>query len=105
MLKMLPDGHCERWNTLWGHSYYYDTECDGCKYIVKIEKRRFCGKCEGRLALHNVIRSQIGCTFCENYTKKLDSKKCLYCLESHPDAPPFSMDKICKRGIYKNAID
>lgn len=106
MLKMMPDGRCERWNDLWSHSYYYDEKCDGCKYIVQIGKRKFCGKCEGgRVILHDVIRSQIGCVFCENYTKKLDSAKCLRCLDEHPDAPPFAMAKICKRGVYKNARD
>ena len=38
-------------------------------------------------------------------TKNLDSAKCLKCLDEHPDAPPFAMDKICKRGVYNNARD
>jgi len=94
MLKMLPDGHCERWNDLWSHCYFYDEKCEGCKEIIQIGKRKFCGKCEGRVSLHQVIRGQIGCTFCPSYTKKLDSVECLKCLEDYPDAPVFEMDVI-----------
>lgn len=105
MLKMMPDGRCERLNDLWSHSYYYDEKCDGCKHIVKIGNRKFCGNVEPRVGLHQAIRAQIGCIFCENYTEKLDSAKCLQCLDEHPDAPPFAMDKIRKRGVYNNACD
>ena len=79
---------------LWSHSMYYDEKCGQCKHIVQIGKRKFCGLCAGRCTLHQVIRGQIGCTFCGDYAKKLDSAVCMKCLEDHPDAKPFEMGKI-----------
>ena len=79
---------------LWSHSTYYDEKCGQCKHIVQIGKRKFCGLCAGRCTLHQVIRGQIGCVCCDNYTKKLDSAVCMKCLEEHPDAKPFEMGKI-----------
>lgn len=91
MLKFKEDGKCSRWDELWSHSYFYNEKCDGCDYIVEIEGRKFCGKCEGRVAEHQVIRSQIGCHYCDNYTKKLTSAVCRKCLREHPNAKTFKM--------------
>nr|DAQ46153.1 MAG TPA: hypothetical protein [Caudoviricetes sp.] len=82
---------------LWGHSTWYDEQCGDCKKIVQIGKRKFCGLCSARVTIHDVVRAQIGCTWCENYTKKLDSSVCLKCLEEHKNAEPFCMSKI--RGL------
>lgn len=93
-MKNEYDAGCpiNRENELWSHSTYYDEKCEGCKEIVQIGKRKFCGLTPGRTTLHQVIRSQIGCICCKNYTKKPDSAICLKCLEDHPDAKPFEMN-------------
>lgn len=79
---------------LWGHSTWYDEQCGNCKMIVQIGKRKFCGLCPPRVALHQVVRGQIGCIWCDNYTKKLDCAACLKCLDEHKNAKPFCMSKL-----------
>lgn len=90
----------KRENELWTHSMWYDDKCKGCKEIVQIGKRKFCGVTPARCGLHQIIRSQIGCIGCEHYTKNLDCKTCLSCLEEHPQVPPFEMKStIDKQGV------
>lgn len=94
MLKFKEDGKCSRWDELCSHVYFYDEKCDGCKWIYEIAGRKFCGKIDvARVATHETIRGQIGCNFCKNYTKPLNSKVCLDCIREHPDAKVFEMYK------------
>lgn len=103
MLKIRPDGKCERWDELWSHSYFYDEKCDGCPHIVSIAGRKICGKIEGgRVSLHQVARSQLGCTFCSNYTKKLGSAVCVECIKAHPDHKPFQYMRTDELGLPVN---
>ncbi len=60
--------------------------CDGdsakCGYLIKIGKQEYCGFCPPRCAVHQVIRSQAGCTFCKYATRKLSYTKCVECLSA-----------------------
>ena len=82
---------CERWNDLPTHCYYYDEKCEGCKQVVIINGKKFCGRTEGKVDLHQIVRGQMGCLFCKYYTKKLNSRVCEDCMINHKDNPPFEL--------------
>ena len=63
-----------------------------CSYrVYRSSHRRECSVCGFTPQLN----------YCPNCGAKMDGCE----LDEHPDAPPFSMDKICKRGVYNNAHD
>lgn len=82
-----------RENELWSHSLFYDEKCGKCKFIVQIGGRKFCGNCPPRVALHQAVRGEIGCMYCDNYSRRLDSPVCLKCLADHPNAEKFELWK------------
>lgn len=65
-----------------GHEHFCDGDPAKCGYTVKVGKQVYCGYRPGRCALHQVIKSQAGCLFCVNYTKKWTCSVCVECLSA-----------------------
>lgn len=52
-------------------------------FDIMIGKRRITGELTENVTLHHGVRHQLGCTWCKNYTKKIDSAVCTKCCEKY----------------------
>ena len=91
MSEYCKNKELREWNL--GH----DVPCNGkpekCSYLVKFGKQEYCGWCPPRVALHQVIRGQAQCIFCEYATKKLSYPRCVECLGA-PERINFKREVI-----------